>query len=254
MRHTFLSPHPDDAVLSCGGLMYQLVQSGEQVHVITLMAGPIPANSITTPLVEELIERWALGPNPVPERNAEDRCAVELLGGTVQFGPFPDAPFRANEHGSMLYPDGNALFGAIDLQDPVLTRIHEIVDWLDPQSAFYAPLGVGNHVDHRLTRNFLMSWKKAHPEVAIFLYEEYPYTSQEGSTVQSALDSLALSLTPVIHYLTDAAVEARIRASECYKSQISTFWSDAAQMGQSIRNDAAQAGEGRYAERLWKPV
>lgn len=72
--------------------------------------------------------------------------------------------------------------------------------------------------------------------------------------MQSALDTLALSLTPVVHYLSDAALEARIRASECYQSQLSTFWQDAGQLGQAIRDDATQIGEGRYAERLWKPV
>ncbi len=38
-RLIFLSPHPDDAVLSCGGWIYQLAQDGERPIVITLFGG-----------------------------------------------------------------------------------------------------------------------------------------------------------------------------------------------------------------------
>ena len=43
-RLIFLSPHPDDAVLSCGGWIYQLAQDGERPIVITIFGGDRPAD------------------------------------------------------------------------------------------------------------------------------------------------------------------------------------------------------------------
>jgi LmbE family N-acetylglucosaminyl deacetylase len=37
-RLIFLSPHPDDAVLSCGGWINQLVENGERPIVMTTLA------------------------------------------------------------------------------------------------------------------------------------------------------------------------------------------------------------------------
>ncbi|WP_366972639.1 PIG-L family deacetylase, partial [Thermoflexus sp.] len=34
-----LSPHPDDAVLSCGGTLYRTARAGIPVRVITVFAG-----------------------------------------------------------------------------------------------------------------------------------------------------------------------------------------------------------------------
>jgi hypothetical protein len=64
MAHLFLSPHMDDAVLSCGGLIYQLTQAGEAVTVISVMAGDVPPDVAISPFIEEHFRRWKLWPDP----------------------------------------------------------------------------------------------------------------------------------------------------------------------------------------------
>ena len=39
MRHIFISPHPDDAALSCGGLIAHLRELGQNVIIISVFSG-----------------------------------------------------------------------------------------------------------------------------------------------------------------------------------------------------------------------
>lgn len=252
--HLFLSPHPDDVVLSCGGLLYQLAQRGEQAVVFTIMAGNVPPDAPMTPFIEEHFVRWELGFDPMPGRKREDEQAVQMLGGTVSFGPFPDALYRTDGNGSPLYSDLKTLFGDINPRDPVLFRVSKITDLLATGAVIYAPLGAGHHVDHLLVRDTVVNWKKCHSKVAVFFYEEYPYSANGIEVIQTACETLGMPAIPVIHSLHEAAVEMKINAIACYQSQISTFWTDGFRMGESVREYAAQVGQGRYAERLWQPV
>lgn len=254
MHHLFFSPHPDDAVLSCGGLLHQLAQSSETVSVFTAMSGSIPSDAANTPFVQDLIARWKLGSDPVTGRKAEDRRAVELLGGTVRFGSLPDAPYRADAQGRPLYADRETLFGGINPHDPVLSRLDDITRQCDPAAVLYFPLGVGNHADHLIVRNALRDWFVAHPEVAVFFYEEYPYSAKGDEAIQTARATLNQATEPVIYRLSEVNIQAKIRAIACYESQLGSFWDSTLAMVEAIKRHAMQVGEGFYAERLWKPL
>ncbi len=251
MAQIFVSPHMDDAVLSCGGLIYQLAQAGESVTVFSVMAGSVPPDVPISPFIEEHFRRWKLGPDPVPGRRAEDTRAVQGLGAHVRFGSFPDVLYRTDGQGSPLCPDLSAMFGEIDPRDPVLAHMNHITGELDPAATIYAPLGAGHHVDHQLVRDAVSRWARAQAGVAVLFYEEYPYSAQGADAIQAALDRLDGSLVPVVHPLSDQALNAKIQAIACYESQISTFWDDHARMAESVRQYAAHVGQGRYAERLW---
>ena len=252
MAHLFLSPHSDDAALSCGGLIWHLAQQGEPVTAVTVMAGPMPPDMPMTPFVEDHIRRWALGSDPVPGRRAEDERALAELGAVARFGVIPDALYRTDGHGIPLYPDRDALFGAIHPRDPLLADSGAITRQLDPAATIYAPLGAGNHVDHQLARDTVLSWRQSHPEVAVFFYEEYPYSADAADAAQKALARLGHPARPVARHASAAAMRAKIQAIACYRSQISTFWDDAQDMAESARAYALRVGEGRYAERLWQ--
>ena len=72
----FLSPHLDDAVLSCGGMIYQLAQAGQAVQVITIFAGD-PPPGLLSPFAQSLHDRWQAGS---VARRSEDIEALTLLG------------------------------------------------------------------------------------------------------------------------------------------------------------------------------
>ncbi|MEZ0239268.1 MAG: PIG-L deacetylase family protein, partial [Chloroflexota bacterium] len=39
MAHVFVAPHPDDAALSCGGLIASLRELGQNVTILTVFSG-----------------------------------------------------------------------------------------------------------------------------------------------------------------------------------------------------------------------
>src|SRR5476649_2942586 len=55
MTHVFVSPHPDDVALSCGGLIASLRELGQNVAILTVFSGNGAAESLTS------YQREALG-------------------------------------------------------------------------------------------------------------------------------------------------------------------------------------------------
>ena len=47
LTHVYLSPHLDDAVLSCGGMIHRQAQAGERVVVVTVCAGDPPPGPLS---------------------------------------------------------------------------------------------------------------------------------------------------------------------------------------------------------------
>lgn len=254
-RHVYLSPHLDDAVLSCGGSIHAQVTAGESVLVATLFSeGPAkPVPELLSPFVAELHRRWGLGHDPAAGRRAEDRRALALLGAAALHLPFADCVYRTGPDGMPLYPSRDAIFG---LPHPTETEVAGLLDQLirvlatlptSPQSRIYIPLGVGGHVDHRLARLAAERWHPA--RTGLSYYEEYPY-AEAPAEVQAALNNgpWQTQLVP----LTEANLAAKVAAIACYASQISTFFASQAEMAQRVRTYAAHltAGQG-YAERLF---
>ncbi len=93
MRWIYFSPHLDDVVLSCGGLIWQQTQAGDNVEVWTICAGDLPAGPYTA-FVEELHARWETSENAVLIRRREDRMACSRLGATWRHLPIPDSVYR----------------------------------------------------------------------------------------------------------------------------------------------------------------
>lgn len=257
-RHIFVSPHLDDAVLSCGGMIYKLVQSGASVQVITVMAGDLPAGGPRTPYIQEHIDRWQLGPNPAAGRRTEDQRALDRLGAEAVHLPFADLLWRTAADGTLLYPDQDAMFGTIHPEDPLNAGKAVLASVIAPGATIYAPLGAGGHVDHQIVRDAALSWlgKTAFPPapLALFFYEEYPYSAQDTAAVERAQAALNRPVKPVLHRLSPVAIQAKIEAIACHASQVTTFWETAAAMGDAVRAYARTVGAGDYAERLWQPI
>ncbi len=149
----FLSPHLDDAVFSCAGLMLDLVRQGVPVVVATV---------------------FTEGDRMLARRRAEDHAAAALLGFTTMHLGHRDAPFR--EPGYRTFRD--LLFGShaedAMTREAVTTDLRE----LEPGRVF-APLGVGTHVDHRLVHEVV---REAGWSDDVCFYEDRPYAYARGLT------------------------------------------------------------------------
>ena len=67
MHWIFLSPHYDDAALSCGGIIWEAVRRGAQVSIWTVCAATPPTGQLS-PFAEELHARWETGPQAPLQR------------------------------------------------------------------------------------------------------------------------------------------------------------------------------------------
>ena len=243
--HIFLSPHYDDAVYSCGGIIHQFAQRGDVVHIITVMGGDPPDALPDTPIVRDLHQRWAAGEAPVTTRRSEDRAAAAVLGATGVHLPIPDCVYRT-ANGTALYPDERALWNHIHPADPAPALMGKaLLAHITAEAVVYAPLAVGGHVDHLIVRDWALAQR-----FAVLFYEDYPYSEQPGA-VEAALAHLPTGRGQRVAtvLLTQAAIAAKIEAAKAYQSQISTFWQDAAALEQRVR--AALTQHGPPQERLY---
>ena len=244
--HVFLSPHFDDAVYSCGGTIHQLTQRGDTVLIITVMGGDPPDPLPDTPIVRDLHQRWGAGHDPIATRRAEDRAAAAILGAGVVHLPIPDCVYRIF-CGAPLYPNEKALWRNVHPSDPTLVTIRRpLASYITADATVYAPLAVGGHVDHLIVRD----WALDQP-FSVTFYEDYPYSEQPGA-VEAALTELPSARDRRIAtvLLTEADIAAKIEAAKAYRSQISTFWQDAAALQQRVR--AALMQHGPPQERFYR--
>jgi LmbE family N-acetylglucosaminyl deacetylase len=251
--HIYLSPHLDDAVLSCGGRIGQQAAAGGRVLVVTLCAGDVPPGPLSD-FAQSLHDRWEL-PRTAPEmRREEDRAALAALGAEALHWPLPDCIYRranAADGGEALYTSEESLFGPLHplewwLSGDVAEELAEAIP-LQLETEVYVPIGIGSHVDHQLVWRVADDWVGAHARV--LYYEDYPY-SEDPDEVTKWVEGRGWS--PQLAWLSEADLERKAQAIACYRSQLSTFWPDEVAMRAALREHTAQAGgEGRLAERVW---
>ena len=288
----YLSPHLDDAVLSCGGQIAQYARRGERVLVVTVFAGDVPAEAARTKFVQELHTRWGAGQNPPAARRAEDVEACRVLGAEAIHLGFPDCIYRLGRMGGPLYPTREAIFcEAAPVETPLVDEIASALgrlvakEW--PEVAglargaryrgamVFLPLTAGHHVDHQIVRAAGEQWAKSESgrRLRIAHYEDYPY-AESPQEVESALEghpalryranrakghesptaAAQVGYTVNVVELGEDAIKAKLEAIACYRSQLSTFFADGAEMEARVRAYARAVGGGRPAERVWKQI
>jgi len=253
--HIFLSPHPDDAPLSCGGLIHQLTAGGQPVLILTTMGGDPPIIVPDTPLVRELHARWGIGSRPSQVRRDEDAAAAAFLGADIQFLDLPDCIYRRGADGQALYPDGEALFstyqaGTDSAQDSRLIEV-ALGDRLYKATHLYFPLAVGHHVDHQIARAWADSLKLVVNEAEIWFYEDYPYSQTPGARAQVLASLPPESITRHDIVLSPSDVHAKIESIRCYGSQLSTFWPDWDTMAAQVTAFLTAGGTRSPMETYW---
>ena len=169
-----LSPHLDDAVLSCGGWMAQTVEGGERVRVYNLFCahyrGPL------SPAASELHTSWGNPADITALRVAEDRRALAALGAGAIYGDVRDLIYRQDASGAWLYPAMDDIMGTRKPQDDVLVGhyIEKVTKLFTKEEVeIYAPLGIGGHIDHLLA--FDLGMRLQESGYTMRFYEDLPY-------------------------------------------------------------------------------
>jgi len=243
----FLSPHFDDVALSCGGLVWELARQGNRVEIWTICSG-LPPDLTLPPFARQLHERWRTGgPETVELRRLEDEEACRRLGVLPRTFGVPDCIYRRLPGSSEPLVQGEE-----DLYKPVhpaeeslVTALAQDLEGVLPPGAQLAsPLGLGRHVDHRLTRT-AAEMAAAHAKAAsLVYYADYPYVVRPAAGLDLAADP---HLEIVAYPISTPALQAWQAAIEAYASQLSTFWSGPEEMRAAIA-EYANGGVRLYRE------
>ncbi|MBN1966829.1 MAG: PIG-L family deacetylase [Anaerolineae bacterium] len=193
--HIYISPHLDDAVCSCGGLIKSQTARGERVLVLTLFTAGIEDENELPPYLRALHLVWGFGTteglnDPFAARRQEDLAALDMLGAAHQHIGWRGALYRQASDGRFLY-SGLSYFGPPVKEDQrLLARIRRLMLSLRqqyPEAILYAPLGVGGHVDHRLTHQ-----AARYVPGPMRFYEDVPYVFM-GKVAPVIMNLMALS-------------------------------------------------------------
>ena len=236
----YLSPHFDDAVLSCGGQIAAHARNGEAVLIVTLTAGE-PDGPLST-MARDLHKGWNRQ-DLIPARREEDRQACTRLGAEWLHVAVPDGIYRRHpDTGEPLYPTLRHLFGAAHPSDPAARDWAEALRELPPAGMVLAPLGAGGHADHRLVR---------HAAEAVFgqslwYYEDFPYSKRLGAVQRLTWPpwrwrSRTTRIAP-------DDLKARCEASAVYSSQIETLAGGSGEFIRKTERYVRRIG----GERIWQ--
>lgn len=216
-RWVFISPHLDDAALSCGGLMAHLNSNGVACVNITLTTG-IPVLKANSDLIKEIQAEWGISDpaEAVAARKNEDSAAMRVLGCASNHLDFLDAIYRQDQAGNFLY---SSIFDPIHpLETDFHTRIAEsIKPLLQPGDQLVFPLAVGKHIDHLLTHAAASAFGNE-----VLYYIDVPYCFTQDNEVDTAINGFER-----VHLgFSEQSARSWTEAILCYPSQLSSLFDD----------------------------
>lgn len=250
----YLSPHLDDAALSCGGQIARQTAVGQHILIVTIMAGD-PAAVGFSAYAQELHGRWQLAHDAVAARRTEDANACAILRAAYQHWTVPDCIYRVGADGRALYTNWAEITGVIHPDEETLVeRLAAQLATLPPSPLVCAPLAVGNHVDHQIVRRAA--------EICfgddLIYYEDYPYAREQEAVTAVLSPGSSAWHSQTWHSqtipLTAVDIVVKIEAIAAYTSQLSTFFNGRADLTQQIQHHANMVGGERMWQRRPNPV
>lgn len=238
MKTIFLSPHLDDAVFSCGGWIWDQSCQGREIEIWTICAGDPPQETISG-LALDLHRSWQLGGDAVQVRRQEDREACQLVGAAPRHFPFLDCIYRADTGRQPYYQSVSDLFSGLDPGEAGLIAevSAQLASALPEEVELVAPLGIGNHVDHELTRK--AAARLGRP---LLYYADFPYAREEQGLNILRFMNASPDWKAEIFPISKSGLEKWTQAARQYGSQIPTFWPDEGQLRAELVEFSAASG------------
>ena len=225
----FLSAHFDDVVLSAGGLVWELTQRGNKVEIWTICAGDPPAGRPLTEYAQLLHSFWNIGEDVPRKRSLEDASCCAALGETYRRYTVPDNIYRYHPlTGEPIIKENDDQMKPLEPEESYLIPL--VTDFIRknlPETCeLAAPLSIGSHRDHVLTRR---SAEKL--GIRVWHYADYPYLVYGGHTLSDWLpanpETFSLDISP-------SGIKAWQDGFSCQQSQIPLLYIDESDMRNSI--------------------
>ena len=255
-RHIFLSPHFDDVVYSCGGTLGVQVSSGLRPLVITIFGGAPSAPSELSPFAIEVHRAMGFSATQsaadvVAARRKEDAAALGFLEVDYLWLEYPEALYRGTP---AYYTNQDQLIGGDIHPSDLPIDKHLAQDLLAlrgrlPDTVWYAPLGIGRHVDHQIVCSAVD--RLAEDGAKVNFYEDFPYVLKEGK-LQGRLKELGSPLEPTLVEMSEM-LPLRLEAADTYASQIMSNFANKEAMHQAMTNytHGIRPVETVHLERYW---
>lgn len=239
MRWIYISPHFDDAVLSCGGLIAGQTSKGTSVEIWTICAGDPPPGQLSR-MAKEIHKEWGTGTaqETVHLRQGEDREAAGGVGAGVFHSDTPDCIYRRSPNRTLLYT-----LGVFTPWNPLEKDLHtqiavSLSGKLQPEDVVVCPLAIGGHVDHIITRQAVESLDRP-----LLYYADIPYLLNRPKS----LSSVSVGLTVETYPISGEGLRAWLTGIAAYRSQISMLFKTHRRMRVAI----SRYWESRHGVRLW---
>jgi LmbE family N-acetylglucosaminyl deacetylase len=230
-RIVVIEPHIDDAVLSAGGRM--LNRSGKShITVLSVVTRSIFTSYLT--LGRPFLDCQAI----TKLRNEESELACRLIGAEHRSLGWDDAPLRVlpadqwTAETAEICKDSLYLFTNYV---PDQREIHVLAEQLARKLCALAPdelwfpMGLGNHVDHRMTRNacllMLTEARSQFQNTIVSMYEDLPYAETPGhpKQVENVMRAAGNCVTRETEEITDV-FEEKARVASVYASQFKSSY------------------------------
>ena len=226
MRWIYISAHLDDAVLSCGGLIWEQCHAGTPVEIWTVVCGFPPAGPLSD-FARVLHFLWGTGTaeDTVALRREEDRLAARILSATVVHFDVPDSIYRRSAKGEPLYED---VFMPIhpsenDMPEEIAASLAGKVK---PDDTLVCPMTIGGHVDHVIVHHAVERLGRP-----LLYYPDVPYVLNHPDELVSVTSDMKALVYPV----SEDGLHTWQEGIAAYASQISTLFESPEGMREAIR-------------------
>ncbi|OGK09704.1 hypothetical protein A2767_07625 [Candidatus Roizmanbacteria bacterium RIFCSPHIGHO2_01_FULL_35_10] len=194
-RCVFISPHLDDAILSCGGLISSL---RDKINMEVVSVFTRPGVRPETKFVRRFITSCGYKNSELlfADRLGEDRVLFKKLGVSFKYLSFIDAVWRKKRINKVLadllgrinpefihiYPKDQDVFsGTISSSDKITLILVEkkILEAIkDDNIVVFLPIGTGLHVDHIIIREICRkNFKK------VIYWSDFPYSFRKEEDI-----------------------------------------------------------------------
>lgn len=207
---TIVSPHFDDAVGSCGGMIASAAGK-DTVQIITVFT-----QHPQYPLSEfavHLHDMWNVE-DAVSIRTQENVQACQVLHANALSLGFTEAIYRIH-NGKHLYPKEGDIFTEIaDCDFSLSQKIADAINaFSNDHDTIYLPAGIGGHVDHLLVA---MCRPYLNKNCQVRFYQDFSY---EGTPYYQNLTRYELCFCEE-HFIQ------KKNAVQCYKSQLEMLFDE----------------------------
>ncbi len=228
MRWIYLSPHFDDAILSCGGLIWEQSAAGMPVEIWTVCAGDPPPAPLSW-FAARTHADWGTGSaaETVALRRVEDRNAARQVGAVAHHFPIADCIYRRHPvSGRALYT--RTVFRApARVEAPLVAQVTALIATrLTEEDTLVCPLGLGQHIDHTITRRAAERLERP-----LLYYPDIPYLFDHPDQ----LPRLSRGLSDLHYSITRDGLRAWQKGIAAYASQINGLFPDLDAMRGSIK-------------------